>query len=42
MSEKNTYKLNKLIQRANELDEAIIQNLKKIGFEITPHKTVEV
>lgn len=34
MSEWNTYNLNKLIQKANELDEAIKVNLQKIGFEI--------
>lgn len=34
MSEWNTYKLNKLIQKANELDEAIKQNLAKIGYEL--------
>src|SRR5690606_1469100 len=30
------------MRKANELDEAIKTNLAKIGFEITPHKTVEL
>lgn len=42
MSEWKTYTFSWQMQKANELDEAIIHNLKKIGFEITPHKTVEV
>lgn len=29
------------MQKANELDEAIVQNLRKIGIEIMPHKTVK-
>jgi len=37
-----TSTLSEQMKKANELDEAIVQNLKKIGFEITPHKTVEV
>lgn len=37
-----TATLQEQMQKANELDEAIIKNLKKIGFEITSHKSFEV
>lgn len=40
--QKLTTTLSAQMQKAKELDDAIVQNLKKIGFEITPHKTVEV
>lgn len=42
MSVWKTYTIGGQMQIANKLDEAIIQNLKKIGFEITPYKTIKV
>jgi type I restriction enzyme M protein len=39
--QKLTTTLSAQMQKANELDEAIVQNLRKIGIEIMPHKTVK-